>query len=1665
MADRYWVGGTGTWGASAGTNWSTQSGGAGGASVPGPGDIAIFDSGSNPAGSGASFTVTRTTTAAISGLRLENPSAGTLTFAGTGTITISGNDGLVVGATVNYTATGLITYTGTTTTFTTNGNAIAAAITVSGEGSITLSGNTSTAGTLTFSEGTISLGSNTLSCNTYSSIGGGIRTFNFGTGTFNVTSTATTTIFNQTGFRFTISGNKTVNITGNAAGGITRTITIGTNVTESNCLSFNITAGAGTVRFTNSSTLLSLNTSGFTGTCSSLSDSIVYLYGSLLAGSTTTAVSCNFQFLSSSSGNMITGNGKLSASSFVFNNAGGSWTLQDSFSLNNSLNDNACNLIAGTLNLNNNTLTLNSGSGDAFRSLGILSRTLNFGSSGSIVTNNTGTGSYDAWDSNENLTILGTPSVTVNHGNLTGSPTASIDVGDPTESNSINFTLLSPNGGTNVSNRINLDGTAFRSILIAGMTGGTITFDNEAITLYGSLSLPTTTGTNVSFSNDANPFVFASTQVGNTITTNGRAMFRPLTFNGLGGAWTLQDALNMGTNALTLTAGTLDTGGFNVTAANFISTTGTSTRSLTLGASTITLSATGATAFWDVTTTGLTLSLGTSTIIASGAAPTFNGAGLTYNNLTFNNAAVSAVNINGNNTFGTVTFTHPTSINYVPVTFSANQTMSGLTFSGASAGNFRFLFNSSVLGTQRTITLNGTLTALNDTDFKDIAVTGSSAPWTGTRIGNATNNSGITFTDTKTVWWGGSSANWSGTTWALTNGGATSANNFPLPQDTVNIASGPSAIVNYNYTIGTLNISSGGTTSGLSIATGVTAYLIGNVTVTSGAIIRSGTGEIVFYNPTGVTSPIVFTYNASARMQVPMTINCAGGLQLGANLNMVSASTGEGPQLTHVRGAFETQNFDLTTQTYISLNTPDYTRSLSLGSSTFTIVESAGAIGFQVETANYTFTAGTSTVVLSGEQFDFLSDGNLTFYSLSLTSTTGTYQRIFASTSYFNNSNVVNKINFTVSNNFAITGRSGSGDENAIIRFMGISAITVSGTFSVSASASIIKRTTLFSEDDIMTLSATTLGNLSDTDFSGITASGASTPWTGTGIGNAGRNSNITFTAPKTVYFAQTTSGNFAWENSANWSATLGGATSIDNFPLAQDTAIFADTYPASGGTPINADNYCFPALDFSSRTVAMDLSIRSECITAANVNIPSAVALTNSGAWNLTGSNQSFMTSAGKNIAQHIRIISNGTVQLGSNITITDTDGIDVISGTLDINGFVVTTPRLGAYYPSTKTIAFGAGSITVNGNNTTIVNVPYNALAGFEVTGTPTVNLTYNGSTGTRVIETAGAAGQSKSMNINITAGTDIVTVGTGTYPSGIRNYNLQGFAGTWSHNLVNLYGNLTVGSTVATIRDVSFDYVGTGASTLTSSGKTLRGIIEVNSAGSLSLADNLTLTAFSTNLAYLQLTSGTFNAAGFNVTVDRVISTGTNTRTLTLGSGTWLVTANDSGTIYAWDMSPGTNLTMQPSTSIVRLSSSGEQTFYGGAKTYNTVSIAGVGPKYIRQNNTFDTFNNTVQPCTILFGAGETQTFTNFNLAGTAGNLVTIGSTSTSNATLFKLTTWNVGANSVNGGNNVGLTFSGPGTNDYLSISYITGINSLSVDGITFEGVTAAGFTITI
>jgi hypothetical protein len=93
-ADRFWVGGAGTWDASSTTHWSTTSGGSSGASVPGASDAAIFDSASY---SGA-YTVTISANTLPGSITVTNPASAPVYFVlssavTTGALSITGSAG------------------------------------------------------------------------------------------------------------------------------------------------------------------------------------------------------------------------------------------------------------------------------------------------------------------------------------------------------------------------------------------------------------------------------------------------------------------------------------------------------------------------------------------------------------------------------------------------------------------------------------------------------------------------------------------------------------------------------------------------------------------------------------------------------------------------------------------------------------------------------------------------------------------------------------------------------------------------------------------------------------------------------------------------------------------------------------------------------------------------------------------------------------------------------------------------------------------------------------------------------------------------------------------------------------------------------------------------------------------------------------------------------------------------------------------------------------------------------------------------------------------------------------------------------------------------------------------------------------------------------------
>jgi len=304
-----------------------------------------------------------------------------------------------------------------------------------------------------------------------------------------------------------------------------------------------------------------------------------------------------------------------------------------------------------------------------------------------------------------------------------------------------NATLYTVTVGTNA---------VCNDLTVSGPLTGAVTFSLGAtarLDPYGSMTLPATnctwTGVNGCL------VTFRATTTGKTVTTNGVSLtLTAVTFNGVGGAWTLGSALTFGTaQTLAVTNGTFNTGNFNITGGNF-AVNAVGTQVIDLGSSTLTLSGSSAISFTQ--TAGLTFNAGTSSILCSAFGTNFNGGGQTFYNVSFTSTDGGTSTITGVNTFNDFTLTtgaNPSGVGVKAFQFNANQTVNGtLTLGAINTAIRRMAIQSDIIGTQRTITLNGTLAALADVDFRDIGAAGTVAtPWTGTRLGNALNNNNITF--------------------------------------------------------------------------------------------------------------------------------------------------------------------------------------------------------------------------------------------------------------------------------------------------------------------------------------------------------------------------------------------------------------------------------------------------------------------------------------------------------------------------------------------------------------------------------------------------------------------------------------------------------------------------------------------------------------------------------------------------------------------------------------------------------------------------------------------------------------------------------------------------------------------------------------------------------
>lgn len=303
-------------------------------------------------------------------------------------------------------------------------------------------------------------------------------------------------------------------------------------------------------------------------------------------------------------------------------------------------------------------------------------------------------------------------------------------------------------------------------ILAAGMT----------LTASSQFSLQGGTGTSITVNTAGK--TLGGLSVGNLIA-------------GYDGTRTLAAALACGT--LTFHSGTFDTAGFAVTATAISSSASTQSRTLTLGASTITLSGTSPINFGTPTNANLTLNAGTSTITCnSGGTVTFQGAGKTFYNVRFTSTATSGKTIDGANTFNDLYLANRGGAGWNYFVLNNDIVVNGtLTLTGFNIATNRTQLRASAAAslftTARTITAAAFASGSTDWDFCGIVIAGAAAPISGTRFGDAGGaiNSGITFDTPKTVYKNGTGT--TGTTsnaWSNTSGGAGNNIYFPLAQDT-----------------------------------------------------------------------------------------------------------------------------------------------------------------------------------------------------------------------------------------------------------------------------------------------------------------------------------------------------------------------------------------------------------------------------------------------------------------------------------------------------------------------------------------------------------------------------------------------------------------------------------------------------------------------------------------------------------------------------------------------------------------------------------------------------------------------------------------------------------------------------------------------------------------
>ena len=490
-----------------------------------------------------------------------------------------------------------------------------------------------------------------------------------------------------------------------------------------------------------------------------------------------------------------------------------------------------------------------------------------------------------------------------------------------------------------------------------------------------------------------------------------------------------------------------------------------------------------------------------------------------------------------------------------------------------------------------------------------------------------------------------------------------------------------------------------------------------------------------------------------------------------------------------------------------------------------------------------------------------------------------------------------------------------------------------------------------------------------------------------------GTSGQITLTGDGVEIFAMGTMSNFSYTGTSNITSNYSGSTGTRGFSVGQ-AAGASETNALNFNITAGADNVNFGSLGrgiknliFSNFTgVFVDgREIYGNLVLSTGMTFLSNQDLSLSF---LATSGTQQITTNGVTVTRPLIKNNAGTLQLQDNLTMGSTRTFTLTAGTIDLNNRTLSCGVFSSANSNTRSIAFGTASIDITGNNATVWSMT--TATGFTYTGTPTVNFSYSGSTGARIIfsNVSGGITEANAVSFNITAGSDVVSVGT-TTTMGVKNLNFTGFSGSLFSGSRTIYGNLTLSPTmvVDTSTSVTTFAATSGTQQITTNGKTLDFSVTVNAPGAtVRLQDNLTMGSTRT----FTHTAGTVDLNGKTLTVGTDYSTsGSSTRVIDFNSGSTLVCQGN------FTATTGTNLSTT-GTGVIRMASASAKTFAGGGRTYTTLDQGGAGTLTITGANTFANITNSNPTASqITFPASTITSVRRFGLAGSSGNLVSMRS----------------------------------------------------------------------